>query len=898
MQARTRIPAGRRLSVLLPAVLLAVAAAITLLTNSETSAQTESSSASGLAVPALTARATGSGVELSWESVPNAVRYELLTWWASDPGWQAIGGSNLTGTSYTHADVTAGRTYLYSIRALNAAGEAGPWLTGDYPTATALAATGSATATPTVASAPASGPTSTSTSTPTATATASASGLSIPALTARATAGGVELSWAVVAGAVRYELLTHWDAGVGWRSIGGSNLTGTSYTHAEVRAGTTYYYSIRALNAAGEASAWLLDYATAVALALTGSGTSTPTATATPTATPGAAPTAATTERGALIALYEAAGGAGWTDNDNWLSDAPLSEWDRIRTDGSGRVVGLHLGGNNMTGSIPDLSALTELEVLAFVGNRLSGPVPDLSALGNLEWLYLNDNELTGEIPDVSALTELRELDLGDNRLSGEIPDLSLLAKLRELNLGENRLSGSIPDLGALAELTHLDLGDNGLSGSIPELSAFTSLTFLNLSENGLSGSIPELSALARLGSLVLNDNRLSGPLQDLSVLPNLARMYLGNNELSGPLPDIGALANLERLDLGGNRFCLAAGASLSHAHSEVDAHLKSLTLPACTGAELALVPAAPRNLTATVGAGRVTLAWDASADAAGYDLWVWDSLERKWGPVGGGFLTGTSYSHPVLSDGRNYYFQVRARDAAGVRSAWSARARAIVVTPRFPPPPASLGLDIFYQKYLEVNGVVVTAPTEVSDGKMEQVREVVAAMFSGRPAFFENVVANHIRIVIFKFTEAGEGVDQLPELSPSSSDRRGSAFRTSTGAVAAAAETDANCYVLIHEFAHAIHFALYDQPDGQEFHDRLEALYNAALAAGLWQNAYASENVLEYWAETVTFWFHGTIRSSPDPSITRLEDYDPAIARLIEETFGAGAYVPDYCKP
>ena len=78
-----------------------------------------------------------------------------------------------------------------------------------------------------------------------------------PNLTARATPGGVVLNWNAVAHAVRYELWTWWDAGVGWQAIGGANLTGTTWTHAAVNAGTTYYYSIRALNAAGDASAWL-----------------------------------------------------------------------------------------------------------------------------------------------------------------------------------------------------------------------------------------------------------------------------------------------------------------------------------------------------------------------------------------------------------------------------------------------------------------------------------------------------------------------------------------------------------------------------------------------------------------------------------------------------------------
>ena len=219
----------------------------------ETATPTSTPAASAPSVPQLTAQAAAAAVELRWTEVSGAARYELMVWWDAGTGWQPIGGANLTGTAYTHTNVTAGTTYYYTIRAVNAAGGTSGWLgaeTNRYPSVTAsqeVPAGGTSTATP--------APTATAAGLSTPTPAASAP--SVPQLTAQARADAVDLRWTEVQGAVRYELMVWWDPLPAWQPIGGANLTGTSYTHTNVTAGTTYYYTIRAVNAAGGTNGWL-----------------------------------------------------------------------------------------------------------------------------------------------------------------------------------------------------------------------------------------------------------------------------------------------------------------------------------------------------------------------------------------------------------------------------------------------------------------------------------------------------------------------------------------------------------------------------------------------------------------------------------------------------------------
>jgi hypothetical protein len=94
----------------------------------------------------------------------------------------------------------------------------------------------------------------------------------------------------------------------------------------------------------------------------------------------------------------------------------------RILTPPNGMVglrslVNLCRGCTNLTGSIPDISGLTNLTTisLAWYGCAgLTGSIPDISALTNLTtiaYAWYGCTGLTGSIPDISGLTKLTSID-------------------------------------------------------------------------------------------------------------------------------------------------------------------------------------------------------------------------------------------------------------------------------------------------------------------------------------------------------------------------------------------------------------------------------------------------------------------------------------------------------
>ena len=120
-------------------------------------------------------------------------------------------------------------------------------------------------------------------------------------------------------------------------------------------------------------------------------------------------------ERDVLIALYMDTNGNGWLDNGNWCSgtcpltgtptfaaagtECPIAGmantgWYGITCDGS-HVTKISLGFNYLSGTLPALTDLTNLQYVNFFNNTLSGSIPSLEGLTRLQILQVSDNQLT-----------------------------------------------------------------------------------------------------------------------------------------------------------------------------------------------------------------------------------------------------------------------------------------------------------------------------------------------------------------------------------------------------------------------------------------------------------------------------------------------------------------------
>lgn len=163
---------------------------------------------------AMTVAAGNNQVTVSWGAVTGATSYNVYR--STTAGEQGSRVGTSSATSYVDTTAVNGTTYLYQVTAVNAGGEGSP-------------SAQSAGVTPTFA----------------ATVPATPSGV-----TATRATGQVTVTWAAVSGATSYNIYRSTAQAAQGTLIG--STTTLSFVDTTVVNGTSYYYQVTAVNAAGE----------------------------------------------------------------------------------------------------------------------------------------------------------------------------------------------------------------------------------------------------------------------------------------------------------------------------------------------------------------------------------------------------------------------------------------------------------------------------------------------------------------------------------------------------------------------------------------------------------------------------------------------------------------------
>eukprot|EP00256_Glycine_max_P067445 XP_025982040.1 receptor-like protein EIX2 isoform X2 [Glycine max] len=209
--------------------------------------------------------------------------------------------------------------------------------------------------------------------------------------------------------------------------------------------------------------------------------------------------------------------------------------------------------GNSCALSSLDMSGNNLNKELSVIIHQLSG-----CARFSLQELNIGGNQINGTLSELSIFSALKTLDLSENQLNGKIPESTKLPSLLEsLSIGSNSLEGGIPkSFGDACALCSLDMSNNSLSEEFPMIihhlsgCARYSLERLDLGMNQINGTLPDLSIFSSLRELNLDGNKLYGEIpKDYKFPPQLERLDMQSNFLKGVLTDY-HFANMSKLDI------------------------------------------------------------------------------------------------------------------------------------------------------------------------------------------------------------------------------------------------------------------------------------------------------------------------------------------------------------
>lgn len=225
-------------------------------------------------------------------------------------------------------------------------------------------------------------------------------------------------------------------------------------------------------------------------------------------------------ERTALIDLYNSTDGDNWDNNDGWKT-SPLDSDGFAMPGTEGSWYGVAVNSNSV-------------REIRYNANNLVGPIP----------------------PSIEDLINLQRLELDPERIESIPPEFGNLVNLEVLKLGSYLLTTLPVEFGNLPNLTDLHIWYSQLQTLSPEIGNLISITYINFNYNELKTLPPEIGNLINLIDFDLSHNHLQSIPPEIANLLNLRTLDMkGNNLTTLPL-EIKNLSNLEIFNVRFNKIC------------------------------------------------------------------------------------------------------------------------------------------------------------------------------------------------------------------------------------------------------------------------------------------------------------------------------------------------------
>ena len=265
-----------------------------------------------------------------------------------------------------------------------------------------------------------------------------------------------------------------------------------------------------------------------------------------------------TTQRGALVELYNAAGGDQWNRKQNWLQGDPCTaDWSGV-TCINGNIVALHLDSNNMIGTLPseifgpDMIALHTIDFS--MSHLLSGTLPEMNLpVNTLRKLSLSECSFSGMLPNLTSQAgSLTDLLLGSLQLpimlmgqsgiaksihkpggfckftGNTLRDLLPLKSLRIVNTQGTEIGGIFPEeICQMEKLQDINFGGSFITGTLPSCLGSLTLKQLFIPANDMHGTIPAEIFTSSLLGIVLSQNPMTGTLPETLVTTSRSLIYM-----------------------------------------------------------------------------------------------------------------------------------------------------------------------------------------------------------------------------------------------------------------------------------------------------------------------------------------------------------------------------------